>query len=195
MLIWVPLAPFLHVSFPNCWPSSLLRKQTYYMALPNKWTEQKRVQLQIIRYKNLADSKKGLSSHGATGRMLHFNVRKTNCLLNMSFGIGLEKVYKSFHVHMRMWGLWMRPGWPASTPLEFSSGKRSSTSWTDFLGEPFVGHWQFAYICMTFRFLFWIRNDFLIISVAFYSCSAFTRIDPSRYFGYVRVTDLSLGAH
>ena len=46
--------PFLHVSFSNCWPSSLLRKQNCNMALPNKWTEQKRVQ--IIRYKNHADS-------------------------------------------------------------------------------------------------------------------------------------------
>ena len=41
--------PLLHVSFSNCWPSSLLRKQTCYVALPKKWTEQKRVR--IKRYK------------------------------------------------------------------------------------------------------------------------------------------------
>ena len=46
----------------------------------------------IIRCKNLADSKKGLLSRGATGWMLHFSVRNTHCLLNnMSFGIELEK--------------------------------------------------------------------------------------------------------
>ena len=62
------------------------------MALPNKWTEQKRVQ--IIRYKKFCRFKKKRTlSRGATGWMLHFNVRNTNCLLNnMSFGIGLEKV-------------------------------------------------------------------------------------------------------
>ena len=41
--IWVRFTPFLHVSFSNCWPSSLLPKQTCYMAFPNKWTKLKRV--------------------------------------------------------------------------------------------------------------------------------------------------------
>ena len=39
----------------------------------------------IIRYKKLADTKR-LLSRSATGWMLHYNVRNTNCLLNnMSF--------------------------------------------------------------------------------------------------------------
>ena len=90
--IWVPSTPFLHVSFSNCWPSSLLRKQTWacYIALPNKWADQKSANFKIQK---ILQSQKGLLSRGATGWMLHFNVRNTNCLLNnMSFGIGLEKV-------------------------------------------------------------------------------------------------------
>ena len=92
--IWVPLTTFLHVSFSNYCPSSLLSNKTCYMALPNKRTDQKKRNCKIQK---ILQIQKGFLSRGATGWMLHFNVRNTNGLPNnLSFGIGLKKVGHKF---------------------------------------------------------------------------------------------------